>query len=563
MATIAFTINLAGAIVLLLFGVYVVRSGIERSAGSSFQRLALRNRKNLVLSAGVGTMLAVALQSSTAAALLTAVFVHSGYVGLASGVVMVLGADLGSALVVQVLSFQLEWLVPVLLVVGGWLYLGNRAPRRKHVGWAIVGVALILISLRLIGEAAEPVREAEFMPALAAYLEADFITAFLAGAVIAFVMHSSIGAILLFVTFVNVGVIPVEVGISLVLGANLGGALIAVWLSRRMDAPVRRVPLGNLVLRGSAALAALPAVHLLPALAFLGSVESGQALVYVHLLFNGALLVVFLPVVGLLERPLSQALERMLPEESEPINYSALQSRRGLDDIASVSPKPALRTLTREVLHMGHLVESIVGPVMDVYRNLDTERAGKLRKLDREIGDALAEIRRFTATLQRSCTEKEDVRRARELADLSFNFRSISDIVVNRLLELADSKERLKVEFSAKGWDELVDMHERVMTNMSLVLDLLLSDDVECARQLVKEKTSLTSRERKSRKRHLKRLRDGEEASFESSDIHLDTLSAFKDMNSRISAFAYSVLDRNGMLLESRLIDSLDEGQPA
>ncbi len=548
---------------LLLFGVYVVRSGIERSARSSFQRLALRNCKNLVLAAGVGTILAVALQSSTAAALLTAVFVHSGYVGLASGVVMVLGADLGSALVVQVLSFQLEWLVPVLLVVGGWLYLGNSSPRRRHVGWAIVGVALILISLRLIGEAAEPVREADFMPALASYLETDFITAFLAGAVIAFVMHSSIGAILLFVTFVNVGVLPVAAGISLVLGANLGGALIAVWLSRRMAAPVRRVPLGNLVLRGSAALAALPAVHLLPALAFLGSVESGQALVYVHLLFNAALLVVFLPVVGLLERPLTRMLERMLPEESEPKNYSALQSVRGLEDDTSESPKSALRTLTREVLHMGHQVESIVSPVMDIYRNLDTEQAGKLRKLDREVGDALADIRRFAATLQRSCTKKEDIRRARELADLSFNFRSASDIVVNRLLELAESKDRLKVEFSTNGWEELVDMHGRVMTNMSLALDLLLSDDVECARQLVMEKASLTSRERKSRKRHLKRLRDGEEASFESSDIHLDTLSAFKDMNSRISAFAYSVLDRNGMLLESRLIDNLDEGQPA
>ncbi len=563
MATIVFTINLAGAVMLLLFGVHVVRSGIERLAGSSFQRLAHRNRKNLVLAAGIGTLLAIALQSSTAAALLTAAFMHAGYIGLASGVAMVLGADFGSALVVQVLSFQLDWLIPVLLVIGGWCYLGDNSPRRRHAGWVIVGIALILISLRLIGEAAEPVRQASFMPALASYLEADFVTAFLAGAVIAFVMHSSVGAILLFVTFVNVGVLPVTAGISLVLGANIGGALIAVWLSRRMEAPVRRIPFCNLILRGTAAIAALPAVHLLPALSFLESGESGQALVHVHLLFNAALVVIFLPFVGVMEGSMSRALARMLPDETGYRNYSALQSGRGLEDELSDSPKTALRTLTREVLHLGHQVEIILSPAMDIYQGLDAEQVDGLRRLDREIGDALVDIRRFAASLQRSCSKKEDIRRARELADLSFNFRSTSDIVVNRMLELAEHKDRLKVEFSNKGWDELVDIHARVLANLSLTLDILLSDDVECARQLVIEKASLNARERKSRKRHQKRLRDGEEVSFESSDIHLDTLSALKDMNSRISAFAYSVLDRNGMLLESRLIDQLEDGQPA
>ena len=155
------------------------------------------------------------------------------------------------------------------------------------------------------------------------------------------------------------------------------------------------------------------------------------------------------------------------------------------------------------------------------------------------------------------------MRRARELAESSFNLRSASDIVVTRLLGLPENKDQLNAEFSADGWRELVEVHARVMTSLSLSLDLLLSGDVDCARQLMKEKRSLSTAERKSRRRHLKRLQEGTEVNFESSDIHLETLGAFRDLNSRISAVAYSVLDRNGMLLGTRLIEKMEDGQPA
>ena len=98
---------------------------------------------------------------------------------------------------------------------------------------------------------------------------------------------------------------------------------------------------------------------------------------------------------------------------------------------------------------------------------------------------------------------------------------------------------------------------------MSLSLDLLLSDDVKCARQMMTEKRSLSSAERNSRRRQLKRLRAGTKVNFESSDILLETLGAFRDLNSRISAVAFSVLDRNGMLFGTRLVEKLEDGQPA
>lgn len=318
--------------------------------------------------------------------------------------------------------------MPFLLAVGGWLYFGRSAPARRQIGWAIIGVAFIgvafiLISLRLIGEAAEPVRSAGFMLLLAAYPGNDSVGAFLLGAAMAFVLHSSVGAILVFVTFVDVGVLPVTAGNPLVHGANLGSVLIPVRRWRGVEVPVRRVPLGNLLLRGTASLAGLPAAGMFSAMPLPVPAETGQVLVLVHQLFNASLVVLFIPVIGFLERPLL----RMLPAASRSETYPGERSWHGLEDSVYRTPRLALGSLAREVLHQGRMVESVVCPVMEIYRKPDAEQAGATRGLDAEVGDVLSDIRRFAASLQGSCSKNEDVRSARELAEFSFNLRSASD----------------------------------------------------------------------------------------------------------------------------------------
>ncbi len=233
MAIMIFLINLAGATMLLLFAVRMVRTGIERSYGASFQRVITRQRSALQASI-VGLILAVVLQSSAAVALLASGFTASGLVGFATGFAIVLGGDLGSALIIQILSFDLDWLVPLLLAAGGYLFVKSDAKKWRQLGRILMGIAFILISLRFLREAMDPIRDSAFLPAIADYLARDYITAFLVGAALAFVMHSSVAAILMCVTLVQIGAIPFAAGLSVLLGANLGSALIPVWLTRGM-----------------------------------------------------------------------------------------------------------------------------------------------------------------------------------------------------------------------------------------------------------------------------------------------------------------------------------------
>lgn len=550
MTTLTFILELAGATMLLLYAVKMVQTGIERALGPSFKRILTRAEGSRIANAGAGMVLAIILQSSTAAALLTVGLASSGVISLANGLAVMLGADLGSALVVQILSFRLDWLVPLLLALGGWMFLKLSARGPKQTGRILLGIAFILLSLRLIGEAAEPIRESAFLPVVAGFLAGDYISAFLLGAALAFVMHSSVAAILLCVTFVTLGVLPLQAGISLVLGANLGGALIAIWLTRGQDPAARRIPFGNLMLRGTGAVVALLVLNLLVPPLESGRIGAGQVLVFVHLGFNAAILLIWLPLLGLVEPLIAGLFSTRAPAP-------ALGPVSALDRSLLTTPKLALGAVSREVLRMGQVVEVMTRPVMDLYQSGDAEQIAAVRAMDRQVNKAFTDIRRYTALMGRQELCKGDVRRLRDLSEYAINIETAGDIVAKRLLTLAEEKNRKGLKFSTAGWGELKRMHERLMTNIQLSYNVLLTSDSDLARVLFEEKGEMTMMERKSRKQHLKRLRGGEEVSFESSDIHLETLRGIKEINSLFASITYSILHREGQLHDSRLIEAV------
>jgi len=553
MSVLAFFLNLAGATMLLLFAVRMVQTGIERAFGPSFKRVMTNENRNRIQTSFIGMLLAIVLQSSTATALLATGFAAGGFLAVGNGLAIVLGADLGSALVIQILSFDLDWLVPFLLAIGGWLFLKVDQRSLRQAGRILLGIGFILISLQMIGSASEPIRESDLLPAMAGYLGSEYITSFLIGAALAFIMHSSVAAILLFVTLVILQILPVEAGVSLVLGANLGGAILPVWLSRGMSQFARRIPVGNFLLRGTGAIVALFVVNLTPVLSVFDSFGPGQYLVNTHLAFNLALLMIGLPITKLMEKPLAL----LMPEPTAEGQTDIYKPMSALDRTVLDAPKLALSGVTREVLRMGQIVEVMVHPVMELYENFDKERMEKVRKMDLEVNSTFSDIRRYVAELQRGELTKDDAERARELTEFSINLENAGDIVAKRLLILAESKNIKNMEFSKQGWKELVTVHERVICNIKLAFNVLISDDLEAARTLIEEKAEMATLERKSRKQHLKRLREGAEISFESSNIHLETLRNLKELNSLFASVAYPILYKRGQLLQTRLIGTM------
>lgn len=540
---------------LLLFAVRMVRTGIERSYGASFQRV-MTGQRSYAQASVVGIVMAVVLQSATAVTLLTSGFAAGGLLTFPAGLAIVLGGDLGSALVIQILTFRIDWLIPLLLAVGGYLFVKTEAKKARQLGRILLGIAFILISLRFLREAMDPIRDSAFLPAVADYLARDHITAFLVGGALAFVMHSSVAAILMCVTLVQIGAIPFTAGLSLVLGANLGSGFIPVWLSRGMEISARRIPYTNLALRGSWAVLMLFACTFVLRSGMVGAPEGGQMLVSAHLAFNASLLVLALPFCGKLQ----SLVERLLPDpgsQTEASVHGRPVSMLDPRDIGSATQ--AVSSLKRELLHMCDQVNAMFRPMLDLYKSGDKDQIRAIRAMDDEVNACLYRIRTFVAAIPTENFGKQNAKLARDMMEYAIRLETAGDVVAKRLTALADDMRKTGASFSKEGWSELVQMHESILANVKLATNVLISDDLESARLLSQEKSEIKRVERDSRKRHLRRLQRGETASFETSDIHLETLRAFREFNSHISAVAYPILYRHGQLLETRLIEDLPQ----
>lgn len=549
MAIISFLTQLFGATFLLLFAVRMVRTGIERAYGGWFRRM-MTSGNNPLHQAPLGIVMAIVLQSSAAVTVLVAGFAGGGVVSFPAGIAMVLGGDLGSALLIQVLSLRHDWLSPLLLVIGGVLFLKTERRALRQAGRIVLGIALILISLDLLRDTMEPIRDSNFLPAIASYLERDYVTAFIAGAVLAFVMHSSVATILMCVAVVGIGALPMSVGISLVLGANLGSALIPVWLCRDYSAQARRIPIANLAIRGSAAVLALFMLNSAVAAEVLRYLDGAHGLILLHICFNAALLML-IPACHLLEKPMVAVLPE--PIDNTPM-FDNPQFRSVLSDTTDLPPEQALAYLRREILRMAGIVSEMLNPVMDIYAAPDPQRVKSINEQDEVVNAALDGVRRYSAALPDEALCKKQHKERRALVDYGIALEAAGDIIVKRLLPLAGEMHEDGLLFSEAGKDELEDIHRRVIENLAIATNVLISGDVEGARALLENKAEMAKIERRSRKNHLKRLDRGNMESFATSDRHVETAYLLKEFNSWITTVAHPILAREGELLDTRLV---------
>lgn len=547
MHPILILIHLAAAVMLLLWAVRMVRTGVERAWGLSLRRTLRQARGGSAGIAMAGMILAVVLQSSTAVGVLAVGFAASGMLGVTAGIAAMLGADLGSALVVKLLSFDLSDLIPILLLAGTTMFLKVENRQIRQIGRIVLGIGFILLSLGMVAEATEPLRDSAVLPQVAAYLRGDPLTAFALAALLAWGLHSSVAALLLFASFASGGLLPAQAAAPMVLGANLGGALIAAWLTRGTALPERRIPMGNLIFRGTGAVAALILLQVVPQpLQYLGG-DAGVQLVNFHVLFNAALLIVALPLAGTMDRLTA----RLWPK---PDGAEAMPGYRSSLDPSSLSqPRLALASVQRELLRMAEAVEAMLRPVADVLEGGDARRIAQLRAMDDEVNQRHTDIKLFIARINRGDLTEDEAKRSLELAAMAIDFEAIGDLIAKNLLAQADEKLQRQLRFSAEGWEELSRMHARVLANMQLALHVMVSGDLSAARQLVAEKSVLRRLERESHDRHLARLRSGQAESMETSDLHLEVFRSLKEINSLLVKVAYPILTRNGDLLESRL----------
>lgn len=540
-------LNLLAAIALLVWGTHIVRTGVLRVFGANLRHIlrASVDRRSRAILAGIGVT--GVLQSSTATALLVSSFVGQGLITTSAALAVMLGADVGTALMVQFFALNLTWLSPLLIVAGVVTYLSRRAEVTGQAGKIALGLGVMILALQLIMQATAPLTQAVGVQVLFGQLTGDVLLDVLIGILAAIVSYSGLAVVLLTATLAASKVITVDVALAIVLGANLGSGLLAVLTTLKAAPLVRRAPVGNLLFRLIGVLIALPLLGHLPGwLAWLGD-DPKSLVVNFHLVFNLGLALLFVQLTGSVAR----LVERWLPTPPADLLPG---TPRHLDATALGTPALAIGNAAREAIRLADAVQDMLAGLLVALKSNDFALAERLRARDDEIDRLYTAIKLYLTQVSRQELEAAESKRWADIMQFTINMEHVGDIIERMLIDVAEKKIQRGLSFSDAGMAEIEELHGRLLGNLKLAVAVFLNGDLKSAQQLIDEKVGFRELEMRYADNHLQRLSGNTPQSIETSSLHLDLLSDFKRVNSLFCSVAYPILESAGVLSKTRVL---------
>jgi phosphate:Na+ symporter len=541
-----FLVMILGAAALLLWGLRMTRTGIQRAFGAKLHAFLQRTMTNRVRAFAGGVGLTCLLQSSTATALLASSFAGRKVVGTSAALAIMLGADVGTSLVAQIYSHRIGWLSPLMILIGWVMFTHAKSSRAHDLGRAIVGLGIALLGLSLIGQAAMPLRQSPILPQLLSIFSNMPMVGVAIGAALTVLSSSSLATVLLVVSFATGGVVSPELGFAMILGANLGSAAMPIISTLSDTAEARRVPLGNAIFRAVGVVIAVPALPYIIDAIGRTSGDAGQQLLNFHTAFNVALALIFLPCVG----RIAKLTVRVIADAPESEDAG---KPRYLSKSAMESPSVALANAGREALRLGDSVARMLSLSLGAFTKDDKLAVKNVAALDGQVDTLNHAIKMYLTDLSRDIVTEEEQRRIIDTIGFTTNLEHIGDILDKSLMEIAAKKMKYGLQFSAEGAAEIAGIHRRLNANVELAMNVFMTRDVALARKLFAEKETFRQLEKQASEAHLTRLREGRMESRMTSGLHLDILRDLKRINSHLTAVAEGILDGAGELNTSRL----------
>jgi phosphate:Na+ symporter len=544
-------LNFGGYVALLLWGVHMVQSGVQRAFGAALRiwmgrALGTRGRAFFT-----GLAITSAIQSSTATGLMITSFAAGGLVALVPGLAAMLGANVGTTLIVQLLSFNLTALAPAFILVGVWLFRRNQPSRRRDLGRVFIGLGLLLLALHELVVLFAPIQDAHLLAIVLHALSGQPLIALLLAAALTWAAHSSVAIVVLIMSLASHGLVDAPLAFALVLGANLGTAINPVLEGSTEDDPsARRLPMGNLGTRVAGCLLALIVLPWLPeAMNWLTS-DPARAVANFHSLFNIVVALIFLPVLA----PYAHVIERLLPRKTDPNDPSR---PKYLDESAHEVPGIALGNAAREALRLADLLQSLLGMARAGFLRDNRHRITHARYINNAVNRLASVITTYLATLDQDNMNHDDHRRRDEILSFSSNMAQAANLVTTGLLAHTATLGKKGWVFSTRQRDELTALLDRLVANQRQTAALFVAEDVKSARYLAYEKDYFRERESSAAEQHLNDIKAGKLAQAEMGSLYLDILRDVKTVNScLVEAAAYPILAKHDELLPNRLRDS-------
>jgi phosphate:Na+ symporter len=458
-----------------------------------------------------------------------------------------LGANIGTTLIVQILSFDIGRAAPLLVLVGVILFRRSFASRTRDLGRVAIGLGLMLFALQQLLALLTPYEDVPSLRLLMGAIATQPMIDVIVAAALTWAAHSSVATVLLTMSLAAQGVVPPHAAFALVLGANLGSALNPLLEGTAgADPAAKRVPAGNLLNRLAGVALGLALLNWIGPWMVAIEPDAGRVVADFHTVFNLVTAAIFLPLL----RPFARLLVWLLPARAVPADPSRPVY---LSDAARETPAIALADATREALRMADVLEAMLRGALDAIDKGDRKRVATTKGLDDVLDRLNRAIKTYLTELDPDSLDDEDNRRLSEILAFITNLEHAGDIVEHNLMAIAAKRLKRGLAFSVEGQAEIRVMLERLIGNVRTAAAVFMIDDARAARSLLGEKEIFRDLESRATEAHFVRIRAGRVESVETSALHLDVLRDLKRINAHVAAAAYAVLEKRGELLPSRL----------
>jgi phosphate:Na+ symporter len=540
-------VDLAGAVALLIWGVHMVQTGVNRAFGPHLRRTLSYALSNRIKAFAAGLGVTAVLQSSTATGLMVTSFTAGALVDLVPALAVMLGANVGTTLIVQALSFNVSSVSFLFVLLGVLMFRQSSVTRTRDLGRVAIGLGLMLIALQHLAALVTPYEDIPSLRLLLGTITTEPLVDVLLAAGLTWAAHSSVAVVLLIMALAAKGVVPPDAAFALVLGANLGTAINPLLESGVTGDPAgKRLPVGNLVNRLVGVGFGLALLNWIgPKLVTLDP-DPARAVADFHTGFNIIMALSFLPVLT----PFARLLTRLLPvrvdaaDPSQPVY---------LDGAARETPTIALAGAGREALRMADVFEDMLRGAIDSLDRDDRKRVSETKRMDDVLDRLDRAVKEYLTSLDTDALDDADHRRMLEIITFTTNIEHAGDIVERSLMPLAAKRIKQGITFSETSSREIRGMIERLISNARAAAAVFMTEDPRSARRLLHEKEVFREFETSATEAHFGRVRAGRKDSVEAGRLHLDIVRDLKRVNSHLAAAAYPILEGQGELLPSRL----------
>ncbi len=524
---------LVGGLALFLHGISLTRDGLQVVAGEKLRTVIFALSRNRVIALLSGIFVTMILQSSTAATVMIVGFTASSLMTLTQAMSVLLGADIGTTITVQLISFHLSAYALAVISAGFIARSASKRKRNQYIGQIIMGFGMLFLGMKIAEDATIPLKSSEMFRSLIEYFSTRPVAGLVGAAVATLLLQGSAPTIGFIIALAGSGNMTLQAAMPMVLGANIGTTITPMFMTASSSVEGRRVAMAHALFKVAGVAMLFP---FLPEFNhFMEKIEPGVAreIANAHTIFNAINALIFLPFVGLCASVISKHYTPGGEKEKFGPKY--------LDPRALETPALAFGNAQREFMRMADIVNDILKDSVKVIGKADLDLIGDIESRDDKVDILNREIRFYLAKVTQEIATREQAEKQMELISLSNDVENIGDVVTRNILAIAKRRIALGLAFSAQGWEEIQDFHSKVCENFDLALIAYSTQDEEIARKVVRHRTALLAIENSLKEKHIARLSQGTRESIETSGMHLDLLAHLRQINGYIGNIADSV----------------------